>query len=97
MSLEANNRNPMSWYVYILKCSDDTLYTGVAKDVDRRLEEHNVSNLGAKYTRGRRPVRLVYREESLSRSDACKREAMIKKMSRTQKLSLINQLQTQPG
>ena len=83
----------MAWFVYILRCSDDSLYTGVAKDLERRLDEHNSSSLGAKYTRARRPVSLVYREESVSRSDACKREAEIKKLPRHRKLKLISQPQ----
>ena len=81
----------MCWYVYVVKCSDGTFYTGVAKDVARRLDEHNSSKLGAKYTRARRPVELVFSEESASRSDACKREAVIKGLTRDQKIGLINQ------
>jgi len=81
----------MCWYVYVVKCSDGTFYTGVAKDVARRLDEHNSSRLGAKYTRARRPVELVFSEESASRSDACKREAVIKSLTRSQKIGLINQ------
>ena len=81
----------MCWYIYIVECSDKTLYTGIAKDVHRRLEEHNSSKLGAKYTRARRPVELVFSEKSGTRSEACKREAEIKKLTRIQKKSLINQ------
>ncbi len=79
------------WNVYILRCSDDSLYTGVAKDVERRVEEHNTDNrLGARYTRGRRPVELIYQEGYDSRSEACKRESEIKQLSRREKQQLIS-------
>jgi len=78
------------YYVYIVKCSDDTLYTGIATELERRIEEHNSSDKGSKYTRVRRPVSLVYREEYPDRSAASKREYEIKKkMSRAEKLELI--------
>lgn len=80
----------MSYFVYILKCKDDTLYTGIATDVERRLDEHNNSDKGAKYTRVRRPVELVYTEELEDRSSACKREYAIKQLKREEKLRLIN-------
>lgn len=81
------------WYTYILLCADNTLYTGVTTDPDRRLQEHNEDNKkGARYTRVRRPVRLVYQEFSESRAEACRREAAIKKLSRPQKLKLIGSL-----
>ncbi len=80
----------MSYFVYILKCNDDTLYTGIATDLNRRLDEHNNSDKGAKYTRVRRPVELVYSEASQDRSSASKREYEIKKFSRSKKLELIN-------
>lgn len=80
----------MSYSVYILQCADDTLYTGIATDVDRRLDEHNSSEKGAKYTRSRRPVTLVYCEAFPDRSSASRREYEIKKkMNRAQKLQLI--------
>ncbi len=78
-----------SWYVYILKCSDDSLYVGITTDLERRLKEHNEAKAGAKYTKARRPVHLVYSEASVSRSQASQREAQLKKMSRSQKLQLI--------
>lgn len=82
----------MSWFVYVLKCADDTLYTGVTTDITRRVQEHNqCPKKGAKYTKVRRPVHLVYHEPQPCRSSACKREAAIKKLSRPQKLSLISQ------
>ena len=78
------------YYVYIVQCVDDTLYTGIATELERRVLEHNESDKGAKYTRVRRPVNLVYSEEYPDRSTASKREYEIKKkMSRTEKLALI--------
>lgn len=79
----------MSYFVYILECSDKTLYTGIATDLERRLDEHNNSDKGAKYTKIRRPLKLVYSEESENRSSASKREYEIKKLSREKKLELI--------
>jgi len=80
----------MSYFIYILECSDGTLYTGIATDVKRRLDEHNNSDKGAKYTKVRRPLKLVYTEESENRSSASKREYEIKKLSREKKLELIS-------
>ncbi len=78
------------YYVYIVKCADETLYTGIATELERRIDEHNGSDKGAKYTRTRRPVTLVYSEECTDRSLASKREYEIKKkMSRAEKLKLI--------
>lgn len=77
------------YYLYIIKCADQTLYTGITKDLDRRVQEHNTSDLGAKYTRGRGPVKLVYFKEFTDRSGASKEEALIKKLSRLQKIELI--------
>jgi len=78
------------YYLYIVECSDGTLYTGIATDLDRRIEEHNSSDKGAKYTRARRPVTLVYSEEYPNRSEASKREYFIKKkMTRLEKVSLF--------
>ncbi|HIQ46380.1 MAG TPA: GIY-YIG nuclease family protein [Sulfurovum sp.] len=78
------------YYVYIVECADETLYTGIATELARRVEEHNSSEKGAKYTRVRRPVTLVYSEEYPDRSTASKREYEIKKkMNRAQKLKLI--------
>lgn len=79
-------------YVYIIQCSDATLYTGYAKNVQKRVEEHNSSSKGAKYTRPRRPVTLRYVEEYETRSEACKRESVIKKMTRKEKETLINEI-----
>ncbi len=78
------------YFVYIIKCGDGTLYTGIARDLERRVKEHNSSDKGAKYTRMRRPVHLVYSEKYPDRSLASKREYEIKKkMSRAEKLELI--------
>lgn len=80
----------MPYYVYLVLCADNTLYTGITTDLERRIDEHNNSNeKGAKYTRARRPVKLVYSEEYENRSEASKREYFIKKMSRKDKVSLI--------
>jgi putative endonuclease len=79
-----------SWIVYIVRCADGTLYTGIAKDVMRRVEEHNSSNLlAASYTRARRPVVLVYQETTPTRSTASKREYEIKQLSRADKEALL--------
>ncbi len=80
----------VQWSVYILRCADNSLYTGVTTDVSRRLDEHNgLAKNGAKYTRNRQPVALVYQENADSRSEACKREAAIKHLSKLQKEALI--------
>jgi putative endonuclease len=75
--------------VYILECNDGTLYTGITSDLERRVHEHN-GGKAARYTCGRRPVNLVYAETVATRSDALKREARIKKLSRAQKLLLVH-------
>lgn len=79
------------WFVYILRCADGSFYTGITRDVMRRVEEHNHDDMAAaKYTRGRRPVMLVYSEACLSRSAACRREFAIKQLNRGQKTALID-------
>lgn len=78
----------MHYYVYILKCGDGTLYTGWTNDIDARLAAHREGR-GAKYTRGRGPLELVYTEDFTSKSEAAKREYHIKKMTREQKKTLI--------
>ncbi len=87
---EAAKLKPSQWSVYILRCADNSLYTGVTTDVQRRLDEHNglVKN-GAKYTRNRQPVKLVYQEDAASRSEACKRELAIKSLNKSHKEQLI--------
>jgi putative endonuclease len=82
-------KNDKPWYVYILKCADDTLYTGITTDVNRRLNEHN-KGTGAKYTKTRRPVVLVAVSEASNRSEASKEEYRIKQLTRKEKLLLID-------
>lgn len=77
-----------NWKVYILRCGDGSLYTGISTDVQRRLAEHR-SGKGAKYTRSRGPLELVYQEQCPDKSTALKRELEIKALSRTEKLKLI--------
>ena len=78
------------WYVYIVRCADDSLYTGITTDLVRRIGEHNGTGSGARYTRGRRPVELVYSETVPDRSQATRREYLIKQMNLDQKRALIN-------
>jgi putative endonuclease len=78
----------LSWTVYIVECADGSLYTGITTDLDRRIDEHN-SGTGARYTRGRRPVRLVHSEDLEDRGAASRREAKIKRMTREGKKELI--------
>ena len=77
------------WYVYIVQCADGTLYTGIAKDVETRVHQHNAGD-GARYTRARRPVELVYQEKMSDRSAALRREHAIKRMRRGNKCILIS-------
>jgi putative endonuclease len=78
-----------TWFVYILRCADGTLYTGVTTDPERRLREHNAGGrLGARYTRARRPVTLLHQEPAAGKAEAYRREAAIKKLSRDDKLTL---------
>ena len=78
----------MGYTVYVLKCADGTLYTGITNDLEGRVAAHN-NGVGAKYTRGRIPVVLVYNENCAGRSDALKREQKIKRMTREKKLQMI--------
>lgn len=78
----------MSYWVYILRCGDGTLYTGITDDVDRRLAVHR-SGKGAKYTRGRGPLEVVYREECPDRPAALRREYAVKQLTRAEKFELI--------
>ena len=81
------------WFLYIVRCSDGTLYTGITTDLERRVREHNGDNLlGARYTRVRRPVVLAYEESLSSRSEAAKREYEIKQLSRKEKERLIDEV-----
>ena len=79
-------KGPMKiWYLYVVRCGDDTLYTGITTDLARRLNEHNTSKRGAKYTKTRRPINLVYYELYQSRSNAQKAEYKFKQLTREQK------------
>ena len=78
----------MSWYVYMLRCGDDTLYTGVTDDVEKRIAAHRAGK-GAKYTRGRGPLEPVFVEEQPDKSAALRREYEIKQMTRQKKLELV--------
>ncbi|MBU0908197.1 MAG: GIY-YIG nuclease family protein [Proteobacteria bacterium] len=82
-----------SWQVYIVCCRDGTYYTGITRNLSRRISEHNSTKGGARYTRSRRPVELVYAEPAASRSAAAKREYQLKKMPLTRKKELINTAQ----
>lgn len=77
------------YYLYILKCADETLYAGITVDLKRRVKEHNSSELGAKYTRSRRPVKIVYSKKYRNRSSASREEARIKSLSRAEKIGLV--------
>ena len=79
----------MGWYVYILECADSTYYTGITTDVARRISEHEAGS-GAKYTKGRGPLSLLYQEECENRSFASKREIEIKSLSKAEKLRLVS-------
>ncbi len=79
------------YYLYIAQCADKSLYTGITTDLKRRMNEHNASVLGAKYTRARKPVRLVYKQRFPDRSGSSQEEARIKSLSRLEKIKLIKQ------
>lgn len=76
------------WYVYMLECSDKSIYTGITTNLKRRINEHNNTKAGAKYTRARRPVKLRYYESHPSKSQASSREYSLKKLKRSEKLTL---------
>ncbi len=80
------------WFVYMLRCADNSLYTGVTTDIVRRVQEHNEAKAGAKYTRAKRPVFLVYEESAESRKAACQREYQLKQLSKTDKEALITSI-----
>lgn len=85
-----------AWYVYIVSCRDHSLYTGITKDLNRRMLEHNSGPKGARYTRSRRPVTLVYSEQAASRSVAASREYQLKRLSASWKHHLITQISATP-
>jgi putative endonuclease len=80
------------YYLYILECIDQTLYTGITTDLERRVIEHNTNNLGAKYTKCRRPVKLIYHKKFDNRSEATKEEMRIKKLTRQEKVAIIKNI-----
>ncbi len=84
-----SNKSGRQYVLYILLCADTTLYTGITTDIDRRLREHNTGKAGAKYTRTRRPVKIVYLKKYKDRSSASRAEAIMKKLSREKKLALV--------
>jgi len=90
-SLDADNSSDQrqAWFVYIVRCNDDTLYTGMTNDIVRRIDQHNAGT-ASRYTRVRRPVELVYQQQVESRSAALKREYAIKQLTRRQKEQLIS-------
>ena len=77
------------WHVYILRCNDGTLYTGITNDLDKRIKAHNSAKDGARYTRSRRPVKLAYSEQVESKSAAAKLEYSIKTLTRSKKKEMI--------
>jgi len=83
------NHPTSPWYVYLLSCRDETLYCGITKDLARRLKEHNQGRAGAKYTRARRPVHLVYSREFPDHSSAARFEYHIKQLDRAEKLRFL--------
>jgi len=90
-SVCASEKSVSQWYVYMLRCADNTLYAGVTTDCVRREQEHNgMKKGGARYTQARRPVVMLWSERCKNRSHACQREAAIKKLSRKQKLQMIS-------
>ena len=84
----ARKRSDQNWFLYILRCQNDTLYTGVTKDLERRLKMHN-DGKASRYTRARRPVKLIYHEGCVSRAEALVRECKVKALSRKEKEKLI--------
>ena len=89
LSKKKSHNKKADWYVYILECSDKTLYTGITNNLEKRLEQHNHGQEAAKYTRARRPVKCVYQEIQANRSEATKREMAIKQLKRAEKIELI--------
>ncbi|KIM10529.1 MAG: endonuclease [Sulfuricurvum sp. PC08-66] len=81
----------MSYTLYVLRCNDDTLYTGITTDIEKRLHEHNHTDKGAKYTKSRRPVTLLYAQACEDKSDALRREYALKQLSRLKKLEFIKE------
>ena len=84
------SNNKYTWFVYIARCNDGTLYTGITNNLEKRIAAHNSAKEGARYTRPRRPVKLVYSKEAGSKSAASRLEYEIKKMTREKKMKLVN-------
>jgi len=95
MKAREGQPSPAVWFLYILECSDGSFYTGVSTDIDRRLREHQEGR-ASRYTRTRRPVVLVYREECGSRSVSLSRECAVKSLSRLRKAELISEFRAAP-
>ena len=87
----ALNLQQMPWFVYIIQCKDQILYTGITNDLSRRIRDHNSGN-GCRYTKYRKPVKLIHSEEKSTKSEALKRESCIKGLTRAKKLSLVKTL-----
>jgi putative endonuclease len=87
--VELAKSNESLWYVYILKCADNTYYTGITNNIKRRIQQHN-TNKGAKYTKGRGPFSLVYQDKCKDRGEASRKECAIKKLCLAEKISLIS-------
>jgi len=85
----------ITWFVYFLRCNDNSLYAGITTDKERRLHQHNHNKLGAKYTRARRPVTLAFLEKSTDKSTASKREYQLRKLPKKQKEHLVSTYQAQ--
>ena len=79
-----------TWYVYLLRCNDNSLYAGITTNIDRRLHQHNHTKLGAKYTRAKRPVTLAFIEAAIDKSTASKREYQLRKLAKTKKEELVS-------
>lgn len=82
-----------TWWVYLLRCADGSFYTGITTDTERRLHEHNHLACGARYTRSRRPVVMVYREVAADRAEAARREYAIRRLNRADKQALAQSMQ----
>ncbi|MBL4903150.1 MAG: GIY-YIG nuclease family protein [Desulfocapsa sp.] len=94
MEINILSAPPTSWFVYLLRCCDNSIYTGITTNLDQRIHEHNHSEKGAKYTRGRRPVTLLYHEKMTSRTEASQREYQIKQMKKSEKEQLVKDSRT---
>lgn len=79
-----------TWFVYLLRCNDNSLYAGITTDIERRLHQHNHTKLGAKYTRAKRPVTLAFIETATDKSTASKREYQLRKLTKMQKERLVS-------